>query len=59
MDSAWLLLPGLLTPMAWRQSVRLRESKTPGELIKLLGDAGRLLALYALLLAVGLVLATP
>jgi 1,4-dihydroxy-2-naphthoate octaprenyltransferase len=59
LDSAWLLLPGLLTPMAWRQSVRLRESKTPGELIKLLGDAGRLLALYALLLAVGLVLATP
>lgn len=54
--SPWLLLPLLLAPMAWRHQVRLRKSKTPGELIQLLGATGRMLALYALLLAAGLVL---
>jgi 1,4-dihydroxy-2-naphthoate octaprenyltransferase len=49
-----MLLPCLLAPMAWRHARRLRQSKTPGELIRLLGDTGRLLALYALLLAAGL-----
>ncbi len=53
----WLLLPWALLPLAWRQRRRLRESKTPSELIVLLGDTGKLLALYALLLAAGLVLA--
>lgn len=57
--SAWLLLPWLLLPMAWRHARRLRESKSPSELIELLGDTGKLLALYALLLAAGLVLAKP
>lgn len=52
--SAWVLLPLLLTPMAWRQVRRLKESKSPAELIALLGDTGKLLAAYAGLLAVGL-----
>lgn len=52
----WLLLPLGLAPLAWRHQVRLHQSKTPGELIQLLGATGRMLALYALLLAAGLVL---
>jgi 1,4-dihydroxy-2-naphthoate octaprenyltransferase len=52
--SAWVLLPLLLTPVAWRQVRRLKESKSPAELIALLGDSGKLLAAYAGLLAVGL-----
>ena len=54
--SPWVLLPLLLAPVAWRQVRRLRESKTPGELIALLGDTGKLLAAYAVLLSVGVVL---
>ena len=54
--SAWELLPLLLAPMAWRQRGRLQHSKTPSELIRLLGDTGKLLALYALLLSLGLIL---
>lgn len=54
--SPWVLLPLLLAPVAWRQERRLRESKTPGELIALLGDTGKLLAAYAVLLSVGVVL---
>jgi 1,4-dihydroxy-2-naphthoate octaprenyltransferase len=42
--------------MGWAHARRLRESKTPGELIALLGDTGKLLALYALLFAAGLVI---
>jgi 1,4-dihydroxy-2-naphthoate octaprenyltransferase len=52
----WVLLPLLLVPVAWRHTRRLRESKSPSELIELLGDTGKLLALYALLLGAGLVL---
>ena len=52
--SAWCLLPLLLAPVAWRHERRLKESKTPGELIALLGDTGKLLAGYAVLLSVGL-----
>jgi 1,4-dihydroxy-2-naphthoate polyprenyltransferase len=48
------LLPMALAPMAWSHVRRLRRSDTPGELIALLGDTGRLLALYALLFAAGL-----
>jgi 1,4-dihydroxy-2-naphthoate octaprenyltransferase len=55
LGSAWgLLLPGVLVPLAWSHGRRLAQSKTPGELIELLGDTGRLLALYALLAATGL-----
>lgn len=53
---AWVLLPLVLAPLAWSHVRRLRESKTPGELIALLGDTGKLLALYATLLAAGLAL---
>ena len=52
--SAWELLPLLATPLAWAHVRRLREAKTPGELIRLLGDTGKLLALYAVLLSAGL-----
>ena len=50
------LLPLALVPMGVIHVHRLRESKTPSELIALLGATGKLLALYALLLGVGLVL---
>jgi 1,4-dihydroxy-2-naphthoate octaprenyltransferase len=53
---AWCLLPLLLTPMAWSHARRLSRSKTPLELIALLGATGKLLALYALLFGAGLVL---
>ena len=53
--SPWALLPLALAPMAWSHARRLREGKTPAEQIALLGDTGKLLALYALLLAIGLV----
>ena len=53
---AWCLLPLALAPMAWSHVRRLRESKSPSELIALLGDTGKLLALYAALLAAGVVI---
>ena len=49
-----VLLPLVLIPMAAGQMRTLRTSRTPAELIHLLGAAGRLLALYAVLLAAGL-----
>lgn len=52
--AAWSLLPLLLTPLAWRHFQRLRRSHTPGELIALLGDTGRVLAGYAVLFAIGI-----
>lgn len=51
-----ILLPCLLGPMAYGQIIRLRDSKTPSQLIELLGDSGKLLAFYAILLSVGLIL---
>lgn len=54
--SAWVLLPLLTLPLAWSHVRRLRESKTPSELIALLGDTGKLLALFALLFGLGLAL---
>ena len=54
--SAWCLLPLVLAPVAWRHARRLRESRTPAELIALLGDTGKLLAAYAGLAAAGFVL---
>ena len=53
---AGCLLPLLLAPVAWRHARRLRESRTPAELIALLGDSGKLLAAYAVLFAAGNVL---
>lgn len=51
-----VLLPVALAPLARAHIRRLHQSQTPSELIALLGDTGKLLALYALLLALGLVL---
>jgi len=55
--SVWLLLPLMLIPEAWRQQRTLRTSRDPKGLISLLGASGRFLGLYALLLAIGLLLA--
>ncbi len=52
--SYWPLLPFVLAPIAWRHSRRLATASTPSEQIALLGATGKLLALYALLLAAGL-----
>lgn len=53
----WLLLPLGAMPLAWSHVRRLLDSRSPAELIALLGDTGKLLALYAVLFSVGLVLA--
>jgi 1,4-dihydroxy-2-naphthoate polyprenyltransferase len=50
-----VLLPVAIAPMAFRQVRRLAEAQGPAELIVLLGDTGKLLALYAVLLSVGVV----
>jgi len=52
----WILLPLLLLPMAGRHYLRLQRSTTPAQLITLLGDTGKLLALYAISFSAGLVL---
>jgi len=54
--SAWRLLPLLLIPLAWRHVARLRNETQPRQQIALLGDTGKLLALYAVVLTAGLVL---
>jgi len=54
--NAWRLLPLALLPMAWRHIGRLRHETQPLQQIGLLGDTGKLLAMYALLLTAGLVL---
>lgn len=54
--AAWTLLPLLLAPLAWSLSRRLARAGSPAELIGLLGDSGRFLALYAVLFSVGEVL---
>jgi 1,4-dihydroxy-2-naphthoate octaprenyltransferase len=56
-ERAWCLLPLALAPVAWSHCGRLRRAASPDELIALLGDTGRFLALYALLFSIGLVLA--
>ncbi len=53
-QDVWSLLPLGVVPMAWSHFQRLSEKKSPSELIALLGDTGKLLSLYALLLAAGL-----
>jgi 1,4-dihydroxy-2-naphthoate octaprenyltransferase len=53
---AWVLLPLVLAPLAWLHARRLAKSKTPSELIALLGATGKLLAGYAGLFGAGLVL---
>jgi 1,4-dihydroxy-2-naphthoate octaprenyltransferase len=51
----YVLMPLALAPLAWRHAGRLATAQTPAELIALLGDTGRLVALYALLLSAGLI----
>jgi 1,4-dihydroxy-2-naphthoate polyprenyltransferase len=53
---AWCLLPLAVTPIAFSHIRRLKASRTPLELIVLLGDTGKLLALYAALFAAGVLL---
>lgn len=53
---AWELLPLLAIPIGWRHVQRLRVASTPAELIQLLGDTGKLLALYAVLFSAGVML---
>lgn len=48
-----VLLPIALAPLAWRHAQRLATAEKPEELIALLGDTGKLLALYAILLSAG------
>jgi 1,4-dihydroxy-2-naphthoate octaprenyltransferase len=52
----WCLLPLLAAPLAWSLARRLNSGKTPAELVALLGDAGKLLAIYAALFAAGVLL---
>lgn len=51
-----VLLPIVLLPVALRHRRRLEQARGPAELIALLGDTGKFLAAYAVLLAVGLAL---
>lgn len=48
------LLPLVLLPLAWSHVRRLHDGRSPAELIVLLADTGKLLALYAVLFAAGL-----
>jgi 1,4-dihydroxy-2-naphthoate octaprenyltransferase len=54
--SSALLLPLLLAPIGWRHVRRLNPSASAPDLIALLGDTGKLLAAYAVLLSAGLML---
>jgi 1,4-dihydroxy-2-naphthoate octaprenyltransferase len=49
----WCLLPLLTVPMAAAHIRRLAYGTTPSEHVALLGDTGKLLAIYAALFAVG------
>jgi 1,4-dihydroxy-2-naphthoate octaprenyltransferase len=48
-----ILLPLLAAPIAWSHARRLASGGGPGELVALLGDSGKLLAVYAALFAAG------
>jgi 1,4-dihydroxy-2-naphthoate octaprenyltransferase len=52
----WCLLPLALEPLGRSHVRRLRDSKTPSELIELLGDTGKLLAIYVVLFSLGVTL---
>lgn len=55
-DGFPVLLPLLVAPMGWRHARRLAAGGSAPELIALLGDTGKLLALHALLFGAGLIL---
>jgi 1,4-dihydroxy-2-naphthoate polyprenyltransferase len=48
------LLPLLTAPLAWSHIRRLRNGRTPSEYVALLGATGRYIAIYAMLLAAGI-----
>jgi 1,4-dihydroxy-2-naphthoate octaprenyltransferase len=52
----WCLLPLLVAPLAWSHVRRLARATAPAELVELLGDTGRLTAIYAALFAAGVLL---
>ncbi|MBS0662297.1 MAG: 1,4-dihydroxy-2-naphthoate polyprenyltransferase [Verrucomicrobia bacterium] len=52
----WRLVPVGLLPVAWRHFRRLQTEAEPAAQIQLLGDTGKLLALYAALLTFGLIM---
>jgi 1,4-dihydroxy-2-naphthoate polyprenyltransferase len=54
--SWWCLLPLLAAPLAASHARRLAAGTTPSEHVALLGDTGRLLAVYAALFAAGALL---
>jgi 1,4-dihydroxy-2-naphthoate octaprenyltransferase len=53
---AWCLLPLAVAPMAFSHAKRLKSAQGPGELVALLGDTGKFLALYAVLFSAGVLL---
>jgi 1,4-dihydroxy-2-naphthoate octaprenyltransferase len=54
--AGWVLLPLALAPVGWSLCARLSRAEAPSELIRLLGDTGRYLALYAALFSLGSIL---
>jgi 1,4-dihydroxy-2-naphthoate octaprenyltransferase len=50
------LLPLLTAPLAWSHIRRLNSGKTPAEYVALLGATGRYIAIYAALLAAGILI---
>jgi len=54
--SAAIFIPLILLPLAFSHYKRLSKSKNPQEQIVLLGDTGKLLALFAITFSLGLVL---
>jgi 1,4-dihydroxy-2-naphthoate octaprenyltransferase len=52
----WCLLPLLTAPLALSHIRRLNTGKTPADYVSLLGDAGRYIAVYAALLAAGVLI---
>ena len=52
----WCLLPLLTAPLAWSHARRLAAGSTPAQQVALLGDTGKLIAVYAALFAAGVLL---
>jgi 1,4-dihydroxy-2-naphthoate octaprenyltransferase len=50
------LLPVLAAPLAWNHLQRLAPGRTPQQLVSLLGDTGKFIAIYAALFAAGILL---
>lgn len=50
------LLPVITAPLAWNHLRRLAPDRTPQQLVALLGDTGKFIAIYAALFAAGILL---